>query len=93
MCSDNWSPMYLALHLHSDEVLILQQQYCYDTRQRHSSDINFIPHNEHMSLFLLIHWVTQVIKYIKGCIGLMQLPNTKTETILVAIRDFPIANS
>ena len=42
-----------------------------------------------MSLFLL-HWVTQVITYMKYCIGLMQLPNTKTETIFVAIQDILI---
>ena len=39
-----------------------------------------------MSLSLLIHWVTQVTTYII----LMQLPNTKTETIFVAIRDILI---
>ena len=43
-----------------------------------------------MSLFLLILWETQVITYMKDCIGLMQMPNTKTETVFVAIRNILI---
>ena len=92
MTAIEWQLFVAALgYWHSDKVLTHQQQYPYNSRQqRNNSDINSIPHNEHVFV-LLIHWVTQVVTtYMKDCIGLVQLPNTKPDTIFVAIRDILI---
>ena len=71
---------------HSDEVLIHQQQHWCNSRQRNSSDINFIPHNEHRYIFVFAYSLCD-LGYKKDCIGLVQLPSTKTKTIILAIRD------